>query len=169
MRLEHYTIRRCQKEEYPALIRFIHDHWSENHIFCKSRAIFEFQHGSASGGYYDFIIAVHRESGEIHAVLGYISFSTYDKGSIEQPVAVSGALWKVREDVQGPEVGKLGLGLLYYLLQSFPHSAYVTLGLSADSQSVYQALHFQFGLMGHYYVAAAHMSDFKLIEHPVRM
>ncbi len=166
MNLKLYTIRLCKADEYEKLVMFFKEYWSENHVFCRNKEIFEFQHGNAQDGEYDFIIAVHNETEEIHAVLGYISSSRYDMGSKENPLFVSGALWKVRDDVQNPEIGKLGLGVLYYLLKKYPNSAYVTLGLSGFSQQIYDALHFDFGLMNHYYIASKSIVDYHIANAP---
>lgn len=166
MRFELYTIRLCRRDEYEELVDFFGKYWSKNHVFCRNKEIFEFQHGDASNGEYDFIIAVHNETNEIHAVRGFISSSRYDGGDFANPVSVSGALWKVRDDVQNKEVGKLGLGVLYYLLKHFPESAYISLGLSVFSQQIYDALHFDFGLMKHYYIASKYMDEFYIASDP---
>ncbi len=166
MKFNLYEIRLCRKDEYEKLIGFIHDYWKEDHIFCKSKELFEFQHGDAANGYYDFVIAVHRESDEIHAVLGFIRMSLYDGCNDVSPQAVYGALWKVRDDVHNRENGKLGLGVLYYLIKNFPDSSYITLGLSHFSQDIYQALHFEFGKMKQYYIANSNLNDFSIAKTP---
>lgn len=169
MKLNLYTIRLCKFDEYEKLVEFFRKYWSEKHVFCRNKEIFEFQHGCGASrdGAFDFIVAVHNDTGEIHAVLGYISSSRYDGGDVKKPNAVYGALWKVREDIQNKEIRKLGLGVLYYLLKMFPDSAYITLGLSRFSQQIYDALHFNFGLMNHYYIAARHTIDFRIASAPV--
>ena len=106
-------------------------------------------------------------SQEFHAVLGYISSSTYDGGSPDKPDAVHGALWKVRDDVHNKEAGKLGLGVLYDLLSRYPDADYITLGLSAFSRQIYDALHFDFGKMNHYYMASESCENFMICENPV--
>lgn len=166
MKLKNYTVRRCKKDEYDKLIAFLHDYWSANHVFCRNKKIFEFQHGTAESGEYDFVIAVHNESGEIHAVLGYITTTRYNRNDTEVPEAVYGALWKARDDVKDKEAGKLGLAVLQYLLKAYPNSDYITLGLSKDSQSIYQALHFEFGAMNHYYVANPAINEFFIAGSP---
>ena len=165
MKLKNYTVRLCRKDEYDKLVTFLRDHWNPNHVFCRNKEIVEFQHGSAADGNYDFVIAVNNETGDIHAVLGFIRSSRYDETD-KKPQAVYGALWKARDDVQDKESGKLGLAVLSYLLKMFPESDYLTLGLSKDSQSIYEALHFDFGKMNHYYVASKNISDFKICENP---
>ena len=166
MKLKLYTIRLCRKDEYDKLIGFLHDHWNANHVFCRNKEIFEFQHGRAENGEYDFVIAVHNETDEIHAVLGFILPSTYDGSDSNHPEAVYGALWKVRDDVNNKEVGKLGLGVLSYLLKRYPEADYITLGLSKDSQAIYEALHFDFGKMNHYYIASKEIKEFRIADHP---
>ena len=167
MKLRLYEIRLCKKEEYDKLIDFIRDHWKKDHIFTISKELFEFQHGDASAGYYDFVVAIHKETQEIHAVLGFIRTSLYDGINDTAPQAVYGALWKVRDDIRNKEIGKLGLGALYHLIKRFPDSAYITLGLSQFSQEIYQALHFGFGEMGQYYVANSNMRDFFIAKNPM--
>ena len=166
MKLKEYTIRLCRKDEYSRLIDFLHDHWSSRHVFCRDKVIFDFQHDTP-GDDYNFVIAVHNDTGEIHAVLGYILPSTYDHRYEEVPEAVYGALWKVRDDVKNNEIGKLGLGVLSFLLKKYPESDYITLGLSSDSQAIYEALHFDFGKMNHYYIASADQIDFQLCKDPL--
>lgn len=167
MNFKEYTIRRCRKEEYRKLVDFFRLYWNPDHVFCRNRKIFEFQHGTAAGGEYDFIVAVHNESQEFHAVLGYISSSTYDGGSIEKPDAICGALWKVRDDVHNRESGKLGLGVLFYLMKRYPDSDYITLGLSHFSRQIYDSLHFDFGKMNHCYLASDCCDNFVICENPV--
>ena len=83
MKLKNYTVRLCRKDEYDKLISFLHDYWSPNHVFCRNKEIFEFQHGKAENGTYDFVIAVNNETDDIHAVLGFIASSRYFGTSYE--------------------------------------------------------------------------------------
>ena len=166
MKLKAYTIRLCKKDEYDQLVDFFRNYWSPNHVFCRNKRIFEFQHGNAENGYYNFVIAIHNKTQEIHAVLGFISSSTYDATDALKPKSVYGALWKVRNDVHNQEIGKLGLGVLYHVIKSFPEADYITLGLSGFSQQIYNSLHFDFGKLEHYYLASKYCNDFKICEKP---
>ena len=166
MKLQLYDIRLCRTDEWEKLRDFLNKYWKENHILVTSKTLFEFQYTDGRSGHYDFVVAVHKETQEFHAILGFISSSTYDGGSIENPEAYYGAIWKVRDDIENKEVHKLGLGVLFYLIKMFPNSPYITLGLSNDSQNVYKPLHFDFGKMKHYYIANPNVLDFKLAYHP---
>lgn len=166
MKLNLYEIRYCKQEEYNKLIDFLEKHWKADHIFCKSKEIFEFQHGKAENGYYDFVVAVHKKTQEFHAVLGFIRSSRYDRKDFDNPQVIYGALWKVRNDVHNSEIGKLGLGLLFYLIKNFPQATYITLGLSGYSQEIYRAMHFDFGIMKHYYIANQSKEKYEIIQNP---
>ncbi|MBE5963898.1 MAG: hypothetical protein E7252_03030 [Lachnospira sp.] len=166
MKLNLYSMRLCKRDEYDKLIDFFRKYWNDKHVFCRNKQVFEFQHGTANEGEYDFVIAIHNETDEIHAVLGFISSSRYDGGDMENPIFIAGALWKVRDDVKNKEVTKLGLGVLYYLLKKFPNAAYITLGLSGFAKQIYTALHFEFGIMKHYYIANMNMESFDIAYKP---
>ncbi len=167
MKFKEYTLRMCRKEEYEKLVGFIREYWGRNHVFCRNKKIFELQHGQAVNGEYDFVVAVHNETQEFHAVLGFISSSTYDGGDHDEPNFVFGALWKVRDDICKNEIGKLGLGILYYLIRNYPKTDYITLGLSGFSRQIYDSLHFNSGKMIHYYIASKHIKDYIICENPV--
>lgn len=161
-----YSIRQCRAEEYDKLIEFIAKFWNRNHVFCRNKKVFGFQHTDASSGEYDFIIAVHNATDEIHGVLGFISSSTYDQEDRQNPKFVSGALWKVRDDIENREIGKIGLALLYDLLKRFPTSTYMTVGLTEVSRRIYDALHFERGVMNHFYIPSEEEKDFRIAKHP---
>lgn len=166
MDLNLYDIRLCKTSEWNKLKNFINKYWKENHILITSKEIFEFQHTNGHSGYYDFVVAVHKESGEFHAILGFIRSSTYDKTDVNHPQFYFGAVWKVRDDIQNNEVRKLGLAVLFHLFKIFPNSTYITLGLSRDSQNIYKPLHFEFGKLNHYYIGNPNISDFKIAYNP---
>lgn len=44
-----YEIRLAQKEEIPAIMSFIKDCWSENHIMARDRALFEYEFAYVNG------------------------------------------------------------------------------------------------------------------------
>lgn len=166
MNFELYEIRLLRKEELPKLKRFINDYWRANHIISRDDTMFEFQHSKAEDGFYDFVIAYHKQTQEIHAVLGFINSSLYDESEKNNPNSIAGAIWKVRDDIHNKEIGKVGLELLYYLLRKYPNSPYITLGLSQDSQFIYRILKFHFSKMNHYYIANPKKNNFKICCNP---
>jgi len=167
MKFELYEIRLLKRCELPLLRDFLNKFWRENHILVRDKIMFDFQHDSGDTENYDFVIAMHQESKEIHAVLGFIRSSKYDGSSNEKPNSIAGAIWKVRDDVKNKEIRKVGLELLHYLIRKFPNSPYITLGLSGDSQFIYRILKFNFALMKQYYIANPHMENYKICSNPI--
>ncbi len=153
MKLELYKIRCAELSEYDKIRSFINMYWKNNHILVESKKLFDFQHLRVGAKQYDFVIAEHKETGEIHAVYGFINSAIYDMDSSIRPNAVWGALWKVRKDVNNKEIKKIGLAVLYYILDLYPNSPFITLGLSKYSQFIFEGLNFGFGKMNHYYFA----------------
>lgn len=49
-------IRRLLTSEYPILIDFLRNYWSENHSLFKSKSLLDFQH--LDGDYYNFLVAI---------------------------------------------------------------------------------------------------------------
>lgn len=167
MKLKLYIIRQIRKDELKKLQNFLNTHWRKNSILSISDTLFEFQHGKAENGLYDFLVAEHLETGEFHAVLGFINSSTYDASDWNHPACIWGALWKVRDDVYNKEISKIGLGILYHLIKMFPGIPYCTLGLSKFSRSIYDAIHFRFATMAHYYIANPDCSTFEIAANPI--
>ena len=167
MELSLYNIRLIRKDELKKLQEFLDVYWKENHILCVSDAMFEFQHGKAENGLYDFLVAEHIETSEFHAVLGFINSSTYDGGDWNHPSSIWGAVWKVRDDVHNKEISKIGLGILFHLIKMFPDVPYCTSGLSRFAKSIYDAIHFHFSTMTQYYIANPCCHEFKIAAHPV--
>lgn len=166
MKFELYDIRCAKATEYERIRDFINNDWKKNHILAVSKKLFDFQHLRPKESEYDFVIAEHKTTKQIHAVYGYINSAIYDQGSCDNPNAVWGALWKVKKGIENKEVRKLGLGVLLYIIDRFPKTPFITLGLSKDSQTVFEGLNFVFGKMNHYYIASDSFSKYNIIESP---
>ena len=153
MKLTLYNVRCANISEYDKIRDFIDIYWKKDHVLAVSKKLFDFQHLRNDSTLYDFVIAEHKETGEIHALYGYINSSIYDNESSTNPNAIWGALWKVRKDVDNAEVKKIGLAVLFYILDLYPNSPFITLGLSKYSQFIFEGLNFGFGKMNHFYYA----------------
>ena len=166
MKFKLYEIRLLKVGELDKFQQFINDYWKKDHILAKSKVMFEFQHSSGHDGEYDFVVAVHKETDEIHGVLGFINSSIYDGSNPLSPNSIGGALWKVRDDVDNKEVKKIGLEMLFYLLKKYPNSPYITAGLSKYSQAIYKSMRMNFERMNHYYIANKEIKEFKICVEP---
>ena len=85
-----YEIRLAQKEEIPAIMSFIKDCWSENHIMARDRALFEYEF--AYDNEVNMVIAKRHNSDEIEGIFGFL-YSSNDKEKRD----IWGSIWKVRE------------------------------------------------------------------------
>ena len=65
-------IRFAQKEDIPAIMKFIEQYWASDHILAHDREIFEFQY--VYGDEVCFVLNEDQETGEIDSVLGYIPY-----------------------------------------------------------------------------------------------
>ena len=66
----------ARTDEYDDCSRFLHEHWAENHIYCRSKPLFDwtFQRpGYSTEG--EYTMAVGEENGELVGILGGIPFT----------------------------------------------------------------------------------------------
>ena len=130
-----------------------------------SLELMNFQHSHEDADYYDFAVAENVETGEIDAVYGFIRTWKYDT-THSTPSIGWGAIWKVREDVDNPQIGTIALQLMKYIILNGDIDILASLGISKDFKAVAQSLHFTVGEMNHYYIANDKITDYKVIVNP---
>ena len=59
------------KKDVKLLLNFINKYWKKNHIFVKSKKLFDFQH--LSGNKLNWVLAKNKNSGNIEGILGLVS------------------------------------------------------------------------------------------------
>lgn len=153
-----YDIRFCRTDEAPELQRFIDTHWKKGHIFAHSKELLDWQHYDKENDRYNFVVSKHRESGEIHSILGFVFPSQFDP-RIEE-TQLWPCIWKVRDDVH---VKGLGISLYYYLKEAIPIETISILGISDIALSIYKSWGFETGLMDHFFILNDHISDYKMV------
>lgn len=141
-----YDIHFCRKEEIGDLVDFINQYWKRNHIFVRSRELLDWQHFDTVNKRYNFVLARHRESGEIHSVLGFVPTSQFDS-SIEN-VEIWPCIWKSRDDIA---VKGLGVSLYYYMKSHLKIETIAILGISEIALSIYKHWNFSTGKIEQYY------------------
>jgi GNAT superfamily N-acetyltransferase len=153
-----YEIKICHRDELPLLLDFIEEHWRANHPLVVNRELMDWQHYNPLTNSYNFIIAYHRQSGQVHGMLGFIPTSQFDH-DIEQ-VDIWLAIWKVREELQGTGVG---LEMLRYLEKELKPRSVSGFGLSRQVIPIYRHLGFTVGQLNHYYLLNRDRSVFELV------
>lgn len=161
-----YNIHFCKKQELDKLQNFINRHWREGHVMGNSLELMNFQHSHEGADYYDFAVAENLETGEFDAIYGFIRTWKYDT-THSIPSIGWGAIWKVREDVENPQIGTIALQLMKYIILNGDIDILASLGISKDFKAVAQSLHFTVGRMNHYYIANESISNYKVIVNPL--
>lgn len=152
-----YEIRFCRLDEAAKLVEFIRVHWKADHALVCSPELLDWQHREKEKQRYNFAVACHKETGEFHAVLGFITTAHFDS-QIQHPM-LWGAIWKARQDVDEP-----GLGMLVemYCLKNVPHELTMGVGLSNDSIANFTSLHYTLGQMDQYFLLNQTMHSYYL-------
>ncbi|MCR5367237.1 hypothetical protein [Eubacterium sp.] len=149
-----YDIRFCNEDEYEDLRDFLQKYWREDHIFVKSKEIFDFQHLDKVNHRYNYVIARNKKNNEIHAILGFVP--TYQFDSSIKKVMVWPCIWKNRKDVNRKG---LGVTMYYHLKEHISIETISILGISEAALSIYKHWNFQTGKIEQYVMPNFHMKD----------
>lgn len=149
-------ITECTREDLPALMDFIDQHWRKDHILAREQAVLDWYYGTERGC--NFLLA--RKDGEIFAVLGYIDADRF----YPQPPEHSElwlALWKVRDDAGVPG---LGLRLILALKKRYPQRPISVLGLSEAASKIYSLLRYQVKTLDQLFIHNQHLDTYRLLH-----
>ncbi len=149
-----YDIHFCGKKEVDDLVEFIDNHWRKNHIFVQSRKLLDWQHYDLRHDRYNFVIARHRMSNEIHSILGFVPTYQFDPNI--KKVEVWLCIWKTREDIQ---VKGLGTTLVFYLKSNMEIETISQIGISETNSSICKNWGFYTGVAEHFYLANKNKKD----------
>ena len=162
-----YTYRYCKLSEIDKFKEFIDKHWRKGHILSYSDDLIKFQYGVEGEDRLTIVVAVNNETHDFDGVYGYITTHKYDTTK-QIPKVLWGAVWKVRDDINNPLIGKVGLGLLKYILKNEEYDAFSVLGVSEVNKQIASALHFTMGELNHFYCASNSVTEFKIAKKPKR-
>lgn len=160
-----YNIHFCKKAELLKLQQFINKHWREGHVMGCSKELLEFQHDHYGADYYDFAVAENTITGEFDAIYGFIRTWKYDTTETIPNVGW-GAIWKVRDDIENPEIGTIAMKLMKYIILNGDIDILASLGISQYFKSIAKSLHFNIGEMNQYYIANETKDHFNIITNP---
>lgn len=160
-----YKYRFCKLSEIDKLKEFIDKHWRKGHVLSKSDELIKFQHLVDGSDHLTFVVAENLQTGEFDGVYGYISNWKYAP-SHHIPNVQWGANWKTRDDVHNEEIGKIGFGMLRYILKNDPAEVFGSLGISGIHKQLAETLGYIMGDMNRYYIPNQSFVDFKVIKHP---
>jgi len=154
-----YDIKFCDLNEIGNVVEFIDQHWKKGHILVQSRELMDWQHKDIVNNRYNFVLARHRESGKIHAILGFITTQFFDPKI--KKVLLWGAIWKTRDDLNA---SGLGIMLYYHLKTNIDIETICISGISEEAQSNYKSLGFTVGQENQYFFPNPIMKHFRLAQ-----
>ena len=141
---ERYEFRLAGIDDVDAIMAFYREEWGADHILATDREYFCYQH--VVDDKVNFMLAIHRETGQIHAAEGFIQYS-------QQLCDVGAVMWKVGSRCRTP---LLGVDLVRRLKQATGCRVY--LGPGANPKTAVplhrHALKHEVGLFDHYYMLA---------------
>ena len=160
-----YKYRFCNISEIDKLKDFIDKHWRKGHILSKSDELIKFQHQVEGRDTLTFVVAENQLTGEFDGVYGYISNWKYAP-THKIPNVQWGAVWKTRDDIHNEEIGKIGLGMLRFILKNDPSDVFGSMGISGTHKHLAETLGYIMGEMNRYYFPNQSVNDFKVIKCP---
>ena len=152
-----FTIKLAEKKDLDLLISFIDKQWEKNHIFVKSKKLFNWQYFNKDSKKYNFVLGISRKTNEINGILGFIPLNHYDN-KIKNLCWMS--LWKVQENARGYGLGKL---LLLELKKKYKGQLY-TVGANKKTIPIYESLGLKVGKLNHFFIINPKIKNYKLIK-----
>ena len=154
-----YDIKFCGIDEVEEVIGFIDNYWKKNHIFVLSKELFDWQHFNKDQNNYNFVIARHKDSNEIHAILGFIPTTQFDNKI--KDIKIWPCICKIRKDKSIPGLGMV----LYYFMEDELNPEVIAISaISKISLKIYKYWEFMTGKMDSYYILNDGIKDFRLIK-----
>ncbi len=154
---EKYDIRLGKRQDITAIMEFIRTRWSMDHILSKDRELFEYEF--CDGDTVNMVLAIDRETNDIHGVLGFLRTShTTDY----ERKAIWGSVWKV---IDSPDVVPfLGVELAKRVYPLSGAHLFIGNGANPDTSIRLRKLffHSKTAKLKHHYVYNPNLSEFKL-------
>jgi hypothetical protein len=154
---QYYDIHFCGIDEIDEVVDFIDQYWKKDHILVLSRNLLDWQHFDKVNGRYNFVVARHKETSEIHAILGFVPTSQFDE-NIEYK-EVWPCIWKSISSIKG-----LGKSLYVYLTKNLSIETISIIGASDIAAHIYKKWNFVVSEMSNYYILNKNIENYSLLE-----
>lgn len=154
-----YTFSLCREDEIDGVIDFIDTYWKKGHALVKSRELMDWQYHNPINHVYHFVIARSKETGDIHAIEGFIPTSQFDP-EIKNAMTW-GAIWKTIPEVAPPG---LGFVLKQYREHEFETKYSCEIGISEDAGKYNKQFGNTIFALENWYIVNPNKNSFALIE-----
>lgn len=154
-----YEIRLATRKDIPDLMKFLHNHWKENHILSKDRTLFEYEFCYKEQ--VNFIVAIRKENQSIESIFGYLNCSHPERNTLND---VWGSFWKVVENNGNLPFLGLELAKRFYKLTSY--RMHIGNGANPQTTIPFRKKFFKeyTGKMDHYYLLNPSIEKFKIAK-----
>lgn len=147
-----YTIQHGKIEDLEGILRFIKEHWSQEHIFVTNQELFKYQYVFQDN--INFVLGKD-EDGSIKSVLGYIKYSEEYKNA-----DIFLALWMTAKDSKD---SMIGTKLLDFLI-NMPFKSVSCVGIANSALPIYRFMGFKVGKLEQWYKLNPKCEDFKIAD-----
>lgn len=137
-------IRLSTADDYPAICAYLETHWRKRHIFCSSRALFDWQHFDPVSNAYNFVIGCD-DTGRILGVLGFVPTGQFDSALERRAIFL--CIWSVSEEARGTGLGSR----LLAFVEAMRPQLIATVGASEMTLAMYRKRGWKTGRMEHWY------------------
>ena len=158
-----YTFKYVPASELHKLQAFIDSHWKKNHCLAISRELMDFQHYNSESDSYNFIVAENNQTKEYDAIVGFIPTSQFDP-SLASEGDYWGAIWKIRDDVDNPEINAAGFYIWKSLLKLPGFHSYAAIAISDIAKRIYKIYRINLDYLRCYYMLNPDVADFRIAD-----
>jgi len=157
--IEMYEIRFCRKEEMDKLQLYIKDNININESLANNSVFFNWFFGNKTDNYYNCLLAVHKESNQIHGFFGILPIYAYDSKLFSKK-----DIWVTNFSVKSSHRGNgIGNKLIKYLLNSYDKESFGSPGISDMAFPMFKKHGFKTGYLNHYYILNNELESYSLI------
>lgn len=153
-----YVFELCPSSKIDAVVQFIDQYWKKDHIFVRSREMLDWQFYNPQTDQYNIVIACHKGTGEIHAMVAFVSTDHFDP-QIQTPVRW-GNIWKSAPQAQQ------GLGMMVEWKKNLVSRAMAEVGVGISQTAVRLAKKTgaSVGVMDHFFLVNPCCHQFKIAQ-----
>ena len=144
-------IRLAKIEDADNIMKFIHNHWKENHILSRDKALFLYEY--QDNDRINFIIAID-DKNNIYGILGFIKSSNNHSD-------VWAAMWKAIKHDDHP---MLGIELLEYLRSANNYNRLTCVGINPETIPIYHYLDMYTNNLEQYIMVNNTIMDFEIVK-----
>ncbi len=150
-----YEFSFCHKTQLKDIISFINEHWQKDHILSISKIMMNWQHWDEVNNRYNFVLAIHKQTNQIHGVLGFI-LTEGNNDCLLWP-----AIWKSLDSIAPPG---LGIALYNFLQNNIKIDVIIASGVGEKARGLYDNLGFKVEVLDQWYMLNNKINNFSLVD-----